>query len=106
MIKAAASLEERGEAVTSRAEASAAHVSLNIACTWLRQCETGVPAVEKDACVEDRNMPSHRRTPWKTPFRQCPHPGALIVLMRTPHPQRAFGTIPCAHPNYLLYWEA
>ncbi len=41
MAKAAADLEERGEAVTSRALAEAAHISLNTACTWLRQRETG-----------------------------------------------------------------
>jgi hypothetical protein len=64
---------ERGEAVTSRALAAAAHISLNTACTWLRQRETGAmeskaslsvlqytsystadntPAVEKSACAE------------------------------------------------------
>src|SRR6516162_7654366 len=42
MARAAQALEERGEAVTSRALAAAAHISLNTACTWLRQHETGV----------------------------------------------------------------
>src|SRR5215467_11723786 len=37
MARAAAGLEERGEVVTSRALAEAAHISLNTACTWLRQ---------------------------------------------------------------------
>jgi hypothetical protein len=41
MARAVADLEERGEAVTSRALAEAAHISLNTACTWLRQRETG-----------------------------------------------------------------
>jgi hypothetical protein len=41
MAKAAAELEEHGKAVTSRALAEAAHISLNTACTWLRQRETG-----------------------------------------------------------------
>lgn len=41
MTRAAAELAERGEAVTSRALAQAAHISLNTACTWLRQRETG-----------------------------------------------------------------
>jgi hypothetical protein len=40
MVKAMAELVERGEAVTSRALAVAAHISLNTACTWLRQCES------------------------------------------------------------------
>jgi hypothetical protein len=39
-------LEERGEAVTSRALAEAAHISLNTACTWLRQRETGALKTE------------------------------------------------------------
>ena len=37
MARAAAELEERGETVTARAVAAAAHISLNTACTWLRQ---------------------------------------------------------------------
>ena len=41
MVNAVAKLEEHGEAVTSRALAAAAHISLNTACTWLRQRETG-----------------------------------------------------------------
>src|SRR5215831_10736380 len=40
MAKAAAELEERGEAVTSRALATAAHISLNTACSWLQSRET------------------------------------------------------------------
>src|ERR1051326_5301038 len=36
MAKAVADLEERGEAVTARALAAAAHISLNTACSWLR----------------------------------------------------------------------
>jgi hypothetical protein len=73
MAKAAAALEERGEAVTSRALAAAAHISLNTACTWLRKLETGaletvptlsvvhysshstadnVPAAENSTCTE------------------------------------------------------
>ena len=36
MINAVAELEERGEAVTSRALAAAAHISLNTACTRAR----------------------------------------------------------------------
>jgi hypothetical protein len=42
MVKAVADLEERGEAVTSRALAASAHISLNTACTWLRQREAGI----------------------------------------------------------------
>jgi hypothetical protein len=41
MVKAIAALGERGEAVTSRSLAEAAHISLNTACTWLRQREIG-----------------------------------------------------------------
>lgn len=41
MVNAAADLEERGEAVTARALAEAAHISLKHACTWLRLRETG-----------------------------------------------------------------
>jgi hypothetical protein len=73
MASAAAELEERGEAVTSRALAAAARISLNTACTWLRSRETGaletdpmlsvlqynahstsdnIPAVENSACTE------------------------------------------------------
>jgi hypothetical protein len=46
MARAAADLENRGEAVTSRALAAAAHISLKHACTWLRQRETGMSAAE------------------------------------------------------------
>src|ERR1051326_3044562 len=41
MVNAAAKLEEHGEAVTARALAAAARISLNTACAWLRQRETG-----------------------------------------------------------------
>jgi hypothetical protein len=44
MARAATDLAEHGEAVTSRALAEAAHISLNTACTWLRQRETGTRA--------------------------------------------------------------
>lgn len=40
MTRAVAELEALGEAVTSRALAATAHISLNTACTWLRQRET------------------------------------------------------------------
>jgi hypothetical protein len=46
MTRAATELEERGEAVTSRALAAAAHISLNTACTWLRKLETGAMVAE------------------------------------------------------------
>src|ERR1051326_6666906 len=46
MAKAAAELEARGETVTSRALAAAAHISLNTACTWLRSRETGIQETE------------------------------------------------------------
>ena len=46
MSKAAAELEERGESVTARTLAAAAHISLNTACAWLRQRETGAPETE------------------------------------------------------------
>ena len=36
MAKAVEELEKRGEAVTTRAVAAAAHISLNTACTWLQ----------------------------------------------------------------------
>ena len=73
MARAAAELEARGETVTSRALAEAARISLNTACTWLRQRETGmreaepmlsvlhyssystfnnIPAAENSACTE------------------------------------------------------
>ena len=73
MARAVAKLEERGEPVTSRAVAAAAHISMNTACTWLRQRETGametapalsvlqynpystsdtMPAIENNACTE------------------------------------------------------
>lgn len=42
LARAAAYLQEHGEAVTSRALAQAAHISLNTACAWLRQREAGV----------------------------------------------------------------
>jgi hypothetical protein len=40
MARAVEALVKHGEAVTSRALAAAAHISLNTACTWLRQRET------------------------------------------------------------------
>lgn len=42
MARSAIDLEKRGEAVTSRTLAQAAHISLNTACTWRRPRETGV----------------------------------------------------------------
>jgi hypothetical protein len=41
MARAAQALVERGEALTARAVAAAAHISMNTACTWLRSRETG-----------------------------------------------------------------
>jgi hypothetical protein len=57
MAKAAAELEACGEAVTSRALAAAAHISLNTACTWLRQRETG--ALEDAAALSVLLYSSH-----------------------------------------------
>jgi hypothetical protein len=57
MAKAAAALEERGEAVTSRALAAAAHISLNTACTWLRQRETGT--LESETMLSALHYSSH-----------------------------------------------
>ena len=77
MVKAVAELEAHGEAVTSRSLAEAARISLNTACTWLRQHEIGameppaalsvlhyssssvsdnIPTVEEIACTE---LPGH-----------------------------------------------
>ena len=77
MVNAAASLEERGEPVTARAVGAAAHISMNTACTWLRQRETGtleseamlstlqyspysvsdnIPATDESICTE---VPEH-----------------------------------------------
>jgi hypothetical protein len=57
MARAARVLEERGETVTSRALAAAAHISLNTACTWLRQRETGM--MESNAMLSVTHYTSH-----------------------------------------------
>src|SRR5215831_16469954 len=57
MVKAVAKLEERGEAVTARAVAAAAHISLNTACAWLRQRETS--AMETQATLSTLQYSSH-----------------------------------------------
>ena len=57
MAKAVAGLEERGEPVTARAVAAAAHISMNTACTWLRQRETG--AIEDAAMLSTLQYSSH-----------------------------------------------
>lgn len=57
MANAVADLVERGEAVTSRAVAAAAHISLNTACAWLRQRETG--AMEPTAALLVVHYNSH-----------------------------------------------
>src|SRR5215470_4301631 len=57
MANAVAKLEERGEAVTARAVAAAAHISLNTACAWLRKRETG--AMEPAAALSDVHYSSH-----------------------------------------------
>jgi hypothetical protein len=41
LARAAAKLDACGEAITSRALAQVAHISLNTACTWLRKREMG-----------------------------------------------------------------
>jgi hypothetical protein len=57
MANAVAELEKRGEAVTARAVAAAAHISLNTACAWLRQRETG--AMEPAAALSVLHYSSH-----------------------------------------------
>jgi hypothetical protein len=57
MANAVAELEKRGEAVTARAVAAAAHISLNTACAWLRQRETG--AMEPAAALSVVHYSSH-----------------------------------------------
>src|ERR1051326_8305108 len=51
MTRAAQALEERGDAVTARAVAAAAHISQNTACTWLRKLETGAMETEPPLSV-------------------------------------------------------
>jgi hypothetical protein len=57
MANAAQALEACGEAVTARAVAAAAHISMNTACTWLRQRETGEP--ETQALLSTLQYSSH-----------------------------------------------
>ena len=57
MANAVAKLEARGEAVTSRALAAAARISLNTACAWLRQRETG--ATESPAALSVLQYGTH-----------------------------------------------
>ena len=57
MARAAQALEERGETVTARAVAAAAHISHNTACTWLRSRETG--ALESTAALSVLQYSSH-----------------------------------------------
>ena len=57
MANAIAKLEAKGEAVTSRALAAAARISLNTACAWLRGRETGV--MESQASLSVVQFSSH-----------------------------------------------
>jgi hypothetical protein len=57
MARAAAELEKRGEAVTARAVAAAAHISQNTACTWLRSLDAG--ALETEAMLSVLHYSSH-----------------------------------------------
>lgn len=98
MARAAAALEERGEAITSRSLAAAAHISLNTACTWLRQRKTGTleaepmlsvvpyssssvsdntPATENSACTE---APEQAPAPVDPPPTAPAPPGAEPLL--------------------------
>ena len=52
LAKAAADLVERGEAITSRAFAEAAHISLKTACAWPCQRRIGAPEMEAMLSVE------------------------------------------------------
>ena len=73
LVNAATALEAQGEAVTSRALAETARISLNTACAWLRERRTGaredasllsvlhynpystsdnMPAAENGTCIE------------------------------------------------------
>ena len=118
MARAAAELEERGEAVTSRALAEAAHISLNTACTWLRQRETGametnpmlsvvqyssscisdnMPAVENSACTE---APEH------TPAAVDPPTAAPAPPDGEPFVPTLPAICPAASHQMLWQWRA
>ena len=93
MAKAAAELEERGEAVTSRSLAQAAHISLNTACSWLRQIETAAPEdapMVSGGCSRRRNR--SLRLCSKTVRASCPRTRLLstpILVMDAWLPNQA-----------------
>jgi hypothetical protein len=118
MAKAVADLVERGESVTSRSLAAAAHISLNTACTWLRQRETGtletepmlsvvqynssrvsdnIPATENSACTE---APEQVPAPVEPP-PASPAPSGIEPLL----PARP-AACPAASHQLLWQWRA
>lgn len=72
-VSAAAELETRGEAVTSRALAEAAHISLNIACAWLQQRHTDIYR-SLHSCY-----PALQYSPYCTPDNMSTIPTAVAI---------------------------
>jgi hypothetical protein len=115
MARAAADLEERGEVVTSRAMATAAHISLNTACTWLRQRETGVTA---DALMLSGLQYSSYSTADNMPVAEkstCtegaePEPASVDLPEASPTPEARKPLVPaqpaiCSAASHRLLWQ-
>ena len=79
MARAAEDLVERGEAVTARALAQAAHISLNTACTWLRQRETG--ELETDPMLSVLQYNAHSTS---DNIRHDEQSAESVILVRAP----------------------
>jgi hypothetical protein len=115
MARAAAELEERGEAVTSRALAQAAHISLNTACSWLRSCETdalgsnaSLSVVLYDPNSTSDNMPTAEQSACTEP----PEQAAVLAVQVTAAPRASEGEPPvpalrlaCLAASHQLLWQ-
>src|SRR5262249_20612563 len=104
MARAVAELEERGEGVTSRALAQAAHISLNTACTWLRSRETGLlestPAL---SVVHYSSSSISDNMPGPDAGNSLEHPEGEYGRVAPPAPTP--GRLACPAESHRLLWH-
>ena len=113
MVNAVAKLEERGEVVTARTVAAAARISLNTACTWLRQQERGT--MESAAALSTlqystHSIPDNITTVENSTDTEVPEGTSAAVIPPTTTP--ALECVPltptlpaiCAAASHQLLW--
>jgi|ERR1051326_3796424 hypothetical protein len=117
MTKAVLALEERGEAVTARAVAAAANISLNTACSWLRQREASAKEASPMLSVLQYSPYSTPDTMPAVDHRACNGPpestlAPVDVLETDPASQAAPrlslapAACPAASHQLLWHWSA